>query len=150
MSKQMGRGFRDLLQEAQQRDSYWTERAILEFTEELVRTMEDRNVSRAELARRIGSSQAYITKILGGNANFTLASMTKLARALGSEMRVHMAPAASTTRWMDRIEGGVDTKAPSAHSSILAPSERPESETVHPTESFRDLPVGRGNIRAAL
>jgi len=84
------RSFSTLFAAAQQHDEYWTERASLEFTEELTRWMEQQGLSRKDLAEKIGSSQAYITKILKGNVNFTLASMVKLTRALGAELRIEL------------------------------------------------------------
>ncbi len=97
------RGFADLFERAERRDAYWIAGLEMEFTEELCRLMEEQGVSRAELARRAGTSPAYITKILRGNTNFTLATMAKLARALGMEVRLHLAPRGSRTVWKDVI-----------------------------------------------
>ncbi len=80
------------LAEARNSLTYHTEGAILEFTDELIRLMDEQNMSRADLAAAIGSSPAYITKVLGGNANFTLATMTKLARALDATVHVQLTP----------------------------------------------------------
>ena len=52
------------------RDTYWIELAKINFTEEICKCMEEQNINRKELAEKIGSSPAYITKILRGNANF--------------------------------------------------------------------------------
>jgi transcriptional regulator with XRE-family HTH domain len=84
--------FQALFDEAKKSPAYWVERAELEFTEELERRMEREGVSRAELARRIGCSPAYITKILRGSTNFTLESMARIAFALGCELRTHLQP----------------------------------------------------------
>ncbi len=153
MSDQAGSTFHDLLTRAQQGNAYWTERAILDFTEDLSRTMQEHNVSRAELARRIGSSQAYVTKILGGNANFTLASMTKLARALDCEVRVHMAREASLTRWIDRIPGeesDVGRRVPSGHSSLEVPPATPGTRVVTSHESYDEVHLEQACLRAAI
>lgn len=93
--------FSALFSLAEQDEDYWTELAIIEFTEELSRLMELRGMTRAELAAAIGSSPPYITKVLKGNVNFTLATMTKLAKALGGVVRVHLAPMGTRTEWMD-------------------------------------------------
>jgi transcriptional regulator with XRE-family HTH domain len=63
--------------------------------------MQEQGVSGTELGRRIGSSQAYISRVLNGGANFTLATMTKLAMGLGMELKMHLAPAAAFTVWRD-------------------------------------------------
>jgi transcriptional regulator with XRE-family HTH domain len=104
------RSFKELFDEARRHPEFYKELAILEFTEELYRTMEERGVSYTELGRRIGSSQAYISRVLNGGANFTLASMTKLSAALGMELRIHLAPAESATVWRDVVSGQTGTR----------------------------------------
>ncbi len=96
------RSFKQLFEEARQHDDYWTEGVIVEFTEELARWMKDKKVSRSDLAVRIGHSPAYVTKVLRGNANFTAATMAKLAKAVGAEVRIHLAPSGSRTTWYDQ------------------------------------------------
>jgi len=93
--------FKQLFEEARQHDDYWTEGLIVDFTEELARWMKEKKVSRSELATRIGHSPAYITKVLRGNANFTAATMAKLAKAVGAEVRIHLAPSECRTTWYD-------------------------------------------------
>jgi len=95
--------YRNLIEEAEDSVEYWMDVPIMEFTGDLVRLMGDK-VSRSELARRIDSSRQYVTKVLGGNANFTLATMTKLAMAVGGVVHVHIAPQEATTRWFDWYE----------------------------------------------
>ena len=84
--------FSELFQEAERHEDYWVAGAIMAFTESLVREMERQGITRVELARRLGASPAYVTKILRGKVNFTLATMVRLARALGSELHVHLGP----------------------------------------------------------
>jgi transcriptional regulator with XRE-family HTH domain len=95
------RSFKELFDEAERHPEFHKELAILEFTEELSRVMEERYVSATELGRRIGTSQAYISRVLNGGANFTLGTMTKLAMALGMELKMHLAPARMVTMWRD-------------------------------------------------
>ena len=71
---------------------YWAEGLKLDFAEEVGRLMEEQNVSRAELARRLGTSPAYVTKILHWTANLTLTSMSKIALAFGSRVHLNLAP----------------------------------------------------------
>ena len=97
---------------------YWVAGPITEFAEDIWRLMEEQKVSRAELARRLGTSRAYVTKLLGGNANFTLHTMSKVAMALGAAVHVHVADKGMVTRWRD---------TPSRVVSGLAPAGKPES-----------------------
>ena len=87
-----GKSFKQLFEEAERRPEYWEEGAILDFTEALHVAMDEQGMTRAELARRLGTSQAYITRVLSGNANFTLKTMSKLAFALGMRLDVGLSP----------------------------------------------------------
>ena len=82
--------FSELYERAEEHEDYWLAGAILEFTEAVVREMERQGISRTDLARRLGTTPAYVTKILRGKVNFTLATMMRLARALDSEMHVQL------------------------------------------------------------
>ena len=59
------------------------------------------NVTRAELARRVGVSPAYITKVFRGTVNLTLETMSGLALAVGASVRLHVAPIHQRTSWHD-------------------------------------------------
>jgi transcriptional regulator with XRE-family HTH domain len=85
--KKTSSSFGTLFAKARERDDYWVAKASLEFTEEISRLLATLHVSRSELARRLGTSTAYVTKILRGDVNFTLQTMVRLARALGAEVK---------------------------------------------------------------
>ncbi len=82
----------ELYREAEHHDDYHAAAVANIFLEVLVDGMEKGGISRAELARRLGTSPAYVTKVLRGNVNFTLASLVKLARAVGGELRLAIEP----------------------------------------------------------
>ena len=84
--------FKQMFAEARRMPEYWEEGAILAFTEALYIAMEEQGVTRAELARRRGTSQAYITRVLGGRADFKLKTVSKLALALGRQLEVGLGP----------------------------------------------------------
>ena len=100
------KSFEELYRVARQKDAYWVADAIYSFTEELNRIAELEGVSRAELARRLGTSAAYVTKVFRGDANFTVESMVRLARVVGARLHVHLALEGHQVRWFDlpRVE----------------------------------------------
>ena len=107
--------YRKLLEEARASVDYWADGPITDFIEDVWRIMEEQKVSRAELARRLGTSRAYVTKLLGGNANFTMHTMTKVAMALGSAIHVHVADQKAITRWIDELPSETEeSHSPSA------------------------------------
>lgn len=97
------KNFKNLIAGAKQRDSYWAGRATHNFTEDLYALMMARGVSKAELARRIGSSAAYVTKALRGNTNFTIESMVRLVRALDGQLHIHASRQEDHVRWFDAV-----------------------------------------------
>lgn len=97
--------YQQMFQEAESHADYWIDGPISELTEDLARLMEEQGVNRAELARRMGTSRAYITKVLGGNANFTLLTMVKLAMALDGAVHIHISDKRAITRWRDKLPG---------------------------------------------
>jgi predicted XRE-type DNA-binding protein len=100
MKKDDVQSFERLFERAAKEDDFWTATAIMELTEELAGWMERNQVSRSELAARIGVSAPYVTKILKGNVNFTIGTMVKLARAVGANLQLHLVP-------MDGVASGV-------------------------------------------
>ncbi len=84
--------YEEMTKEFDNDPNYWAEGLKLDFAEEVGRLMEEQKVSRAELARRLGTSPAYVTKILHWTANLTLTSMSKIALAFGSRVHLNLAP----------------------------------------------------------
>ncbi len=84
--------FSNLFKQLEQSDTYHIDAAKLEISEQIYLAMEQQGVTNAELARRLGKSRAYITKVLQGNVNFTIESLVKIARALGHKFDFQFAP----------------------------------------------------------
>lgn len=98
------KSFGEVFEKAKERDTFLAAQIILEFTEGLYDLMERQNISRVEMAKRLGTSPAYITKILRGDINFTIDSMVRLAKAAGGIVQVHVGPQ-EITRWVGIVEG---------------------------------------------
>src|SRR4051812_43804699 len=82
--------FRELAESARRSSSYFVQGAILDFTEEIVARMKLQSISKCELAQKIETSPAFITKLLSGENNFTLETMVRVALAVDSELRIHL------------------------------------------------------------
>jgi transcriptional regulator with XRE-family HTH domain len=83
-------GFSELIRDARSRDDYWIEDAILKFTMRLHEVMQEQGISKTELARRLGVSQPYVTRVLKGSDNLTVGTMVKLARAVGASLQISL------------------------------------------------------------
>lgn len=128
------KSFEKLIEDARKRDTFWSATLILEFTEGLQSLMGKRGISRIELAKRLGVSPAYVTKVLRGNVNFTVDSMVKLANAVGGHVHVHVAPESHQARWFDVIEK-TPCKTPVWEQDKFEPASQPFEMEVTSDES---------------
>lgn len=71
---------------------YEQERLVLWATSALSEVMEESNVSKAELARRMGTSRANVTLLLAGGRNMTLRTFAEVAFRLGRRVDVKLEP----------------------------------------------------------
>jgi transcriptional regulator with XRE-family HTH domain len=69
---------------------YWAQAAMRRFVLDIDRRMKDKNLSRTELAEKLKTTSAYVTKVMRGDVNFTLETMTKLALAVGGKLQVRI------------------------------------------------------------
>jgi len=117
------------LAEARESHVYRKESVILDFTEDLVVRMDELGMTRSELARKLDTSPAYVTKILRGNANFTLDSLVKIAHAVGCQLSTHLTPCDREAMWIEVMTksavGVVDT-APSEIEQCVGAEEADE------------------------
>lgn len=77
------------VEKAKKTPEYWAEVAKMDFADNLYSKMEENDVSRADLARLLGVSNAYISKVLNGTINFSIESMSKFAYALGYKIDIN-------------------------------------------------------------
>ena len=102
--------YQQYLKKTEESAEYWSEGAVLDFTEELAEIMTEIGMSRSDLAKTIGTSKAYVTKVFSGQANFTIETMAKLGAAVNHAVRLHLVPYGMHTFWIDRrIDDGVVT-----------------------------------------
>jgi ribosome-binding protein aMBF1 (putative translation factor) len=97
------------LKEARSRVGFRLEEVALDFTEQIYEQMEKLDISKADLARHLNKSRAYITKVLSGsyNTNLTLKTMISFAMALESDLKVQLSPEANNIfvehEWSDQF-----------------------------------------------
>jgi transcriptional regulator with XRE-family HTH domain len=96
--------FEQFFEQSEQRLGYWIELAKLDFTREVCQRMKTLEVSKSQLAARLDAQPALVTRLLSGRNNFELATMVKLARALGCEFRSHLQPTGTKTCWIDVLD----------------------------------------------
>src|SRR5437879_9154435 len=67
--------FKDELGTVRKTFEYRLERILIQLGEDICRLMGDQQISRAEVAERLGVSRAYVTKVLNGNPNLTIKTL---------------------------------------------------------------------------
>jgi len=80
------------LETPENRRLYQQEKLLVEATELLAEVMEKKKMTRAELARAIGKSKAFVTQILRGNQNMTLRTLADLFGAIRHEVVIQALP----------------------------------------------------------
>ena len=104
--KQVGKfdSFEEMFQRAEERTGYWVELAKLDFTEDMLARMKERDVNKSQLASRLGVPPGLVTKLASGQNNFTIQTMVRIARALDSQFRCHLQPVGTKTSWIDLLK----------------------------------------------
>jgi hypothetical protein len=90
-----------MFREAEADADYWYAIPATEFVEDVLRRMAEQRVTRAELARRLGTTRANVTKLLRASGNFKLITMVKVAMALDGALHTHISDRAALTLWND-------------------------------------------------
>jgi DNA-binding phage protein len=58
--------------------------------EDILKAMEDNKISKVKLAKKLGKSRQYVTRILNETANFTLKSIAEIACALDMQAQARI------------------------------------------------------------
>lgn len=76
------------------------------FHDQLVALMERREISQADLARRMDRPESYVSKILRGESNLTPPTMERIASAMGVEFSIHLVDPADTSTGSAELSHG--------------------------------------------
>ncbi len=85
---------------------------ILDITELLSAAMEDKRVTKSELAKRLGKTKGFITQVLSGNRNLTLRTIADIADALGFRVQVRREPLPTATHSSAKVRSRREEKRP--------------------------------------
>lgn len=118
MTRTVSSRVRAALESAKSSPSYWVERVKLRFSVSLEQRRRAAGLTYSDLAKRLETSPAYVTKIFRGDSNLTIETMVKLALATGSEVDIRLVEANSALADWDLSK--VPTRRPQAASSTTA------------------------------
>jgi len=82
----------------------------LEVAEALWEAMERSGMTKAEFAKKMGKSKAYVTRLLQGNYNLTLGTLAEVACFLGRRVEVSLVQGKTKSQKVARINSGQGRK----------------------------------------
>lgn len=81
--------FDNLINESKANEKLAARRDLqLNLTEDILIQMERRNVTKAELSRRLGKSRSYVSQVLDGDRNMTIGSLSDICYELGIKPKI--------------------------------------------------------------
>lgn len=90
--------YADLMEDPEFRRLLAVEALVAEASEAIARRMDEQNVSKADLARRLNKSRAWVTQLLSGKANMTIRTLADIAYTLGTEVSLDVRCSSSRGR----------------------------------------------------
>ena len=91
---------------------------ILDATELLCELLDTEEISRQELAQRLGKSKGFVSQVLSGERNMTLRTLSDIALALDCRLRLHAQPLRQSNS--DAGSQRVFIAPPQSHSAATA------------------------------
>jgi antitoxin component HigA of HigAB toxin-antitoxin module len=98
------------------------EALVAEASEVIARLMAEQKVSKADLARRLNKSRAWVTQLLSGKANMTVRTLAEVVYTLDAEVKLRAQPpnwksagepAGTHRRALSPVSGGHVSSQPS-------------------------------------
>jgi len=78
------------------RKEFNQEGLILDVTEQIWERLDELGLKKQDLAHRLGCGKSHVTQLLNGGRNLTLRSLSDIALALESEIKIYFAESIST------------------------------------------------------
>jgi len=103
--------YKSFFRKVKQSSEYWEELFNLELIDDISKIMKSNKISQTKLACLLGTSEAYVSKILNGNLNLSIKSISRLAFALKSAPHIHIAPLDVIVEWKERRSSDIRTEA---------------------------------------
>lgn len=122
------------LAEVRQTPEYQFENLVVDITEDICEIMEAKGMSRADLARELGKSRAWVTKVLRGDQNLTLKTVVDVFWSLGYKLNMKSELANWRAGW---------TQSATAYESQSTITVRSPRKAVDDTARYTEEPIGQ-------
>lgn len=77
-----------------------------DVSEQIFAMMKAKGISKAELAKRLGHSRPYVTKVLSGDMNITLKTLAKILYHLDAKGKMKVVDRQAHIQWFGLVTGG--------------------------------------------
>lgn len=124
-----------LLKDLDQRRLLAQDRFIVEIVARLCEYMERNNISRAELARKVGKDRSFVSQVLSGERNFQVRTLADMIYALGADLQFSLAESRRAHPLEEEV-WETDIEAMSAYRQI--PETETESEIITYFDGYRE------------
>ncbi|CAB3850998.1 helix-turn-helix domain-containing protein [Achromobacter animicus] len=78
----------ELLNKAREQNSFWESSLQADIASQVLRLLQQNNMSQARLAEALQVNPAYVSRVLGGGENLSIKTMVKIARALNKHVKI--------------------------------------------------------------
>ncbi len=85
-------------------DEWEFHKYAFDISDQISELMESVSINKTELAEKLGSSKAFVSKILRGDANMTLKTLTKIVFALGGEVNTKIISSHQEVQWLGYVK----------------------------------------------
>lgn len=86
----MKKKYRDFLAKGKATPEYLAELKKLEISDQIFKLIKKKGFNQNQIAQRMGVSESYFSRILNANANLSILSMAKIAKALGCDLTIKL------------------------------------------------------------
>lgn len=136
--------FEKIQNESKANKKLFARTALIEnVTEDLMLAMEDLEISKTQLARKLGKSKSYISQILNGSRNMTLNSLSDLCFELNIEPKIQIIEENQKMDWKEFHDAEINcwTKEDVSNVNIQAKtlSRRVIEITEHPEHRYHKV-----------
>jgi transcriptional regulator with XRE-family HTH domain len=85
-------------------DDWEFHKYAFDIADQIYDLMENANINKTELAEKLDSSKAFVSKVLRGDANMTMKTLIKIVFALGGEVNTKIVSSHQQVQWLGYIK----------------------------------------------
>lgn len=123
-----------MIKKAQDSDTFLAQKLSIQFARNVEDMMLKKGLKQKDLAKKMNVSTAYVSKVLNGNINMTLSTMSKIAKALDCLISEPV------------LYGNVDGKFVSSSTSFIA---FPVNDFKYTTDKYERMKLPKPSVAYA-